>query len=310
MSSSLLVLAPLRLEAVAVDADGGRMRVLRCGMGLERARVAAARALAVEDAVAVAIAGVCAAAAPALRPGDVVLGTELRRQDGPPVAVPGSALLAAALRRHGLRVHVGPIACVDRVLSPTERRGLGARGALAVDMESAWLAGGAGGRPLVVMRVVVERSDRSLHDPRTAAAGIRALASLRRASAALSEWAAAVGPRRLLLAGPRSFCAAVAREAELVLVASSHASADAQRLVAVARREGTPAHLVEGERNVDLAWLTGVATIGITAAASAPEGSVEGLVTALGALGPVEIAERVTTAETPQFRHQREVALR
>lgn len=190
------------------------MRVLRCGMGLERARVAAARALAVEDAVAVAIAGVCAAAAPALRPGDVVLGTELRRQDGPPVAVPGSALLAAALRRHGLRVHVGPIACVDRVLSPTERRGLGARGALAVDMESAWLAGGAGGRPLVVMRVVVERSDRSLHDPRTAAAGIRALASLRRASAALSEWAAAVGPRRLLLAGPRSFCAAVAREAE------------------------------------------------------------------------------------------------
>lgn len=500
MSGSLLVLAPLRLEAAAVRASD--RRVLRSGMGRERARVAAARALAVEDARAVAVAGVCAAVAPELRPGDVVLATELRPQHGPPVAAPGSALLAAALRRHGLRVHVGPIACSDRVLSASERHRLRADGTLAVDMESAWLAGGADGRPLVVVRVVVEQAGRSLYDPRTVTSGVRALASLRRASAALSEWAAAIGPRRLLLAGPRSFCAGVeraieivelaleqrgapvyvrkqivhnehvvsdlerrgavfveelgqvptggtvvfsahgvsptvkhealargldvidatcplvnkvhaearrfaadgdtvflvghagheeiegtageapdaivvvenlddarmaratnpdrvsvltqttlavdeaneivaalrqrypalrgprsddicyattnrqqavrevARESDLVLVVGSRTSSNSLRLVEVARREGTPAYLVDDERDVDLAWLRGAATVGITAGASAPEELVHRIVTALGALGEVELEERSTTTESLRFRLPREVAAR
>src|SRR6187200_359075 len=88
--------------------------VVRSGMGPRRARVAAARGLAV-DAPAVAVVGLCAAVSPELRSGDVVCATELRREGAHPVAAPGSALVAAALRRRGLRVHVGPILSVDHV---------------------------------------------------------------------------------------------------------------------------------------------------------------------------------------------------
>src|SRR5207253_7528663 len=78
---------------------------------------------------------------------------------------------------------------------------------------------GAAGRPLAVLRVVVETAERELLDPRTAAAGVRALAALRRAAPALAEWAQAVRPRRVLLAAPRSFCAGVDRAIEIVELA-------------------------------------------------------------------------------------------
>src|SRR5438105_14775249 len=92
-------------------------------------------------------------------------------------------------------------------------------GVLAVDMESAWLAEAADGRPLAVVRVVVETANRRLLDPRTLVAGTRALASLRRVGGALAEWADAVAPRRVLLAGPRSFCAGVERAIDVVELA-------------------------------------------------------------------------------------------
>jgi len=86
----LLVLTALRVEEHALRLPAGT-RVLRSGMGPERARIAAARGLAV-DARGVAIAGLCAAVSPALRAGDVVLASELRRDGADPVAVPGSAM--------------------------------------------------------------------------------------------------------------------------------------------------------------------------------------------------------------------------
>jgi 4-hydroxy-3-methylbut-2-enyl diphosphate reductase len=213
----LLVLTPMRVEAAALRGVSG-MRLLRTGIGARRARVTAARALAVE-ADTVAVAGLCAGVAPGLRTGDVVCATELRREGAEPVLVPGSALLAAALRRRGLRVHAGPILSVDRVVGPAERRSLERDGVLAVDMESAWLSEGAGGRPLAVVRVVADAAGRRLADPRLALEGARALVALRRASPALAEWAAAAAPRRVLLAGPRSFCAGVDRAIEIVELA-------------------------------------------------------------------------------------------
>jgi len=181
---SLLVLAPMAIEEAALRSKG---RVLRTGMGPERARIAAARALAIE-VQNVAIAGLCGGVDPALRPGDVVCANELRCQDGTTVPVPGATELAETARRHGLRAHVGPVVSADRVLTPAERSKLD--GALAVDMESAWLAGSAGGRPLAVMRVVVDGAGRRLTDPRIALDGVRALRALRRCSAVLSEWSA------------------------------------------------------------------------------------------------------------------------
>ena len=207
MNESLLVLAPLRIEQLALRGRDG-VRVLRTGMGPERARAAAA-AVRASDARALAIAGLCAGISPQLRAGDVICATELRPDGGEPIAVPASALLAGPLRRCGLRVHVGALACGARIERPEERRRRG--DALGLDMESAWLAAGAEGRPLVVVRVVVDAAERRLADPRIALAGLRALGNLRRARAALVEWAAAVGPRSLVLPGPRSFCAGVER---------------------------------------------------------------------------------------------------
>src|SRR5215217_4323498 len=196
MADELLVFAPLRIEAAMLPKRDGWV-VLRSGMGPERARIAAARGLAVE-APAVAIVGLCAAVSPDL-----------------PVAAPGSALVAAALLRRGMRVHVGPILSLDHLTSASERRAFH-DGVLAVDMESAWLADAADGRPLAVIRVVVESVERELRDPRTIAAGIRALRNLRRVAGALAEWTQAVGPRTVLLASPRSFCAGVERAVEIV----------------------------------------------------------------------------------------------
>jgi 4-hydroxy-3-methylbut-2-enyl diphosphate reductase len=184
VTTGLLVLAPLRVEYATLRGIPNA-RVLRTGMGPARARTAAARALAV-DAHTVAVAGVCAGVDPTLRPGDVVCANELRREGADPVEVPDAELLAAALRRRGLSVRVGPLVSTDRLTGPDERRRLDA---LAVDMESAWLADGAGGRPLAVLRVVADVAGRSLLDPRLLRDGGQALVSLYRARPALADWA-------------------------------------------------------------------------------------------------------------------------
>ncbi len=102
---------------------------------------------------------------------------------------------------------------------------------------------------------------------------------------------------------------AVAREADVVLVAGSQSSSNSKRLVEVAGREGARAYLVEDERAVDAAWLAGAATVAITAGASAPEQIVTRLVAALAALGPVELEERTTTVESRRFRLPKELSL-
>ncbi len=171
---TLAVLAPLRLEAWAV-------RGRRVGMG--------ARAADLGDATAVAVAGVCGAVDPALRPGDLVVASVLRDDDGLEVDCPHAAALVELLRERGLAVAYGPIHTSSRILGPAERAAVDA---LAVDMESAWLAAAAAPRPVVVVRAVVDRAGRRLADPRTPAAGVRALLALRRAAPALHIWARAL----------------------------------------------------------------------------------------------------------------------
>ena len=103
-------------------------------MGPDRARVAAARALA-HGAAAVAVAGLCAGIDPALEAGDVVCPTELLGDDGTTAEVAESSVLLDALGDRA-SVHAGTLASTDRILGPAER-GRRFDGALAVDMESA-----------------------------------------------------------------------------------------------------------------------------------------------------------------------------
>jgi 4-hydroxy-3-methylbut-2-enyl diphosphate reductase len=101
---------------------------------------------------------------------------------------------------------------------------------------------------------------------------------------------------------------AVARESDVVLVAGSETSSNSKRLVEVARREGARAYLVDDETDIDVAWLAGAATVGITAGASAPERIVHRLVEALASLGPVDVEDRRQTTESVRFRLPKELS--
>lgn len=211
----LVVLAPLSIEAWAVRGGAPWARVHQIGMGPRRAARSAHLA---GDAAggAVLIAGFCGALDTELEPGDVVLATEVRGPTGT-TACADPAILAGVLRRGGLRVRVGPIASSQRLVLRERRRALQRTGAIAVDMESAWLAPAAQGKPLVTLRVVVDTHRHELHRPLTTVAGAAAAyRALRHACTLVQEWARALGDREVVLAAPRASCAGVERAVEVV----------------------------------------------------------------------------------------------
>jgi 4-hydroxy-3-methylbut-2-en-1-yl diphosphate reductase len=63
----------------------------------------------------------------------------------------------------------------------------------------------------------------------------------------------------------------IARACQAVLVIGSTKSSNSLRLVEVAEREGARARLIARADEIELDWLAGVTTLGITAGASAPE---------------------------------------
>jgi 4-hydroxy-3-methylbut-2-enyl diphosphate reductase len=70
--------------------------------------------------------------------------------------------------------------------------------------------------PTAVVRVVVDTTHTRLAHPATITNGTRALWTLRRIVPAVRAWAGLVGPRTVLLAEPRSFCAGVERAIDVV----------------------------------------------------------------------------------------------
>jgi 4-hydroxy-3-methylbut-2-enyl diphosphate reductase len=206
--AELSVLTALRLESIAV---GGADTIV--GKGAARARRAGARlSERLSPETAVAVVGVAGGLAPEMRPGDLVIPTELRTTDAPgALALPAAALLAAEFRRVGARVHDGPLVSATRYVRNGARASLAATGAVAVDMESAWLTRALGNRPIAVVRAV---SDTAEHSPLVG--GVHALRALRGVRAPLERWARACGPHQVLLASPRSFCAGVERAIEIV----------------------------------------------------------------------------------------------
>ncbi len=219
--SKLTVCAPLGVEARALRrglaASQDRVQVIRTGYGPVRAAAAAAR-IAASNPDMLAVGGVGGSLTSDQRVGDVVVASEVT--DGvTSVRCPSAPLLAGELRRAGLRARTGPIATVDRLVRDGGHARLAAGGAIAVDMESAPLLAGAAGSPAVVLRAISDTPDHPVVSPRIVAGGLAALRSLRQAAPVLAQWAAAVGPRQVLLASPRSFCAGVERAIEIVELA-------------------------------------------------------------------------------------------
>ncbi|HEY8525374.1 MAG TPA: 4-hydroxy-3-methylbut-2-enyl diphosphate reductase [Acidimicrobiales bacterium] len=254
MSRAGIVLTPTRPAARAVAGGAPGLETIVTGAGPERARRAAINLSARcrgAPAVAVVTAGPAPAAGPdplggpGPEPGDVVVASAVPGPHGP-VPVPGASLLAAALARAGLRVH-GPAAAGpwgpgasagangSNGTNGAHGHGPGAGPADApgdgdgraadrvgfgdpeADAEAGWLAAAAGDRPLAAVRVVtppVPPPGGGTVAP--AGLGLAAYRSLRRVGRVLAAWATAVGPRRVLLAEPRSFCAGVERAIEVV----------------------------------------------------------------------------------------------
>ena len=167
---------------------------------------------------ALAVAGTGGGLTADLQPGRPGRRHRGHRRPATSVRCPSAPLLAGELRRAGLRVHGRPIATVDQP-GPTVASGtrLAAAGALAVDMESAPLARGAGGRPGGGRPRGVRHPARSLLSPRALAGGLARAAVA--AAGRAGRWPGGprpAGPRQVLLAGPRSFCAGVERAIEIV----------------------------------------------------------------------------------------------
>lgn len=89
---------------------------------------------------------------------------------------------------------------------------------------------------------------------------------------------------------------AIADRCDRVIVIGAPNSSNSLRLVEVAERTGIPAHLVQRGADIDPAWLNDIATLGLTAGASAPEALVREVIDAIARLRPIE-EEIVTSAE-------------
>lgn len=180
MTPPLLIACALRIERLALRAGSSRAVVMRTGMGPRAAGRAVTDALArpaLREAAVLAT-GFCGGIAPSTRPGDVVVA-------------PGAEALAAAAEAAGHTVHVGPITESDHVVGRAERAALRARGALAVDMESAAvtraaLAGGA--CAVAVARVVVDGPGSELVRLGTLRTGVTAFRVLRELVPIFFEW--------------------------------------------------------------------------------------------------------------------------
>jgi 4-hydroxy-3-methylbut-2-enyl diphosphate reductase len=212
--SRLVVRTAMGVEAWAVRrglaAAGAVGEVAAFGMGRHaRDRLSAAGGqLGPDDALAVA--GVCGALRPGLLPGDLVVADVVTGPAGP-LACPAAPMLAGALRRAGLSAHVGTVVTASGVVTGRARADLAAGGALAVDMESSWLAAAGAGGPVVVVRAVLDGPDHPLVRPATLGRLRTALGSLSAAAGVLAEWAGSLAARELVLAAPASFCAGVER---------------------------------------------------------------------------------------------------
>ncbi len=88
---------------------------------------------------------------------------------------------------------------------------------------------------------------------------------------------------------------------DLLLVVGSPNSSNSQRLVDVARAEGTPAHLVDDVRGIDEGWLEGCETVGLTSGASAPERLVADVCEWFRARG-AEVSEQAPVHEDVSFK--------
>jgi 4-hydroxy-3-methylbut-2-en-1-yl diphosphate reductase len=190
--SGLVVAAPLRIEAVLISSAALGASVRKTGMGPARAR-AAAGTLERDRAGALLVVGFCGGLDHESVPGEVIIPEEVYAAgDDGRASERARCDLAGELVSHlagrGMKLRSGSIVCVSRIATGERRTQLLDGGAIAVDMESVWLAAAARARPFGVVRVVLDSPSHELFSVQALPAALRAARALRRVAAALHEW--------------------------------------------------------------------------------------------------------------------------
>ena len=128
---------------------------------------------------------------------------------------------------------------------------------------------------------------------------VEIIAALRR------RYPAAVGPKRddicYATQNRQNAVKRLAAVVDLVLVIGSQNSSNSNRLVEVTRELGVPAHLIDDERDIDPGWLEGIATVGITSGASAPEQLVDRVIEHFRAMGVAQVESQDAEPEDVHF---------
>jgi 4-hydroxy-3-methylbut-2-enyl diphosphate reductase len=190
--SELLVAAPLRIEAALISSAARSAVVRKTGMGPTRAKAAAGE-LAAHAGSAMLVVGFCGGLDASSVPGEVIVAEDVypAGDEGHTEERVRCDLTQELLQRLtglGMKVRTGHVVCVSKLALGDRRAELLAGGAIAVDMESVWLAAGTGERPFGVVRVVLDSPEHELMRVGAIAGALRAALSLRRVAAALHDW--------------------------------------------------------------------------------------------------------------------------
>ncbi len=187
-----LFLAPLRTEALAVRRGARGGEVIRIGMGPVRATAARTRLERSSGEFPIVLLGFAGALSASLRAGDLVVASACLSSDGDdPVLLPDAPSVAKLLGSATLpgAIHLGPVLSTPRVLRGAKARAdAGARGAIAVDMESRWCAPLSRTHPFVVVRAVVDVPGHDVVSMATPMATWKAVRSLAAATSVLRNW--------------------------------------------------------------------------------------------------------------------------
>ncbi len=95
---------------------------------------------------------------------------------------------------------------------------------------------------------------------------------------------------------------------DVLLVVGAKNSSNSNRLCEIGTETGVPSYLIADSSELRPEWVKAARVVGITAGASAPEVLVDGVIDALGCLGPVEVSTLAGRQETAEFRLPEELA--
>ena len=90
-------------------------------------------------------------------------------------------------------------------------------------------------------------------------------------------------------------------QVDLVIVVGNPTSSNSNRLRELAARLGTTAYMVDAADELRPEWFTGIARVGLTAGASAPEVLVQAVIARIKALGAVSVRSMDGIEETVKF---------